>query len=178
MPSLGAIVILAATPHLAAQGPAATPPGVRSEITIQFDAAGSKLLQLAKALPADTYAWRPAEGVRSVSEVLMHVAGASYLFTRHVGSNVTAPFGPGGEKTVTTKPAVIGALTTALDHARFVIGGMPEGDLDKTVSFFGTAMTYRGMLLGLVSLTHQHLGQLIAYTRVNGIAPPWSKPDE
>lgn len=34
----------------------------------------SQLIALAEAIPADKYSWRPAPGVRSVSEVYMHCA--------------------------------------------------------------------------------------------------------
>ena len=38
-----------------------------------------KFTGLAEAMPQDKYAYRPAEGVRSVSEVLLHISGANYF---------------------------------------------------------------------------------------------------
>jgi uncharacterized damage-inducible protein DinB len=148
--------------------------GIREEIQGQINAAGEKLIQLAEAIPADKYGWRPAEGVRSVSEVLMHVAGGNFLFLRFVGSPLAAPFGREAETNVTDKAQVVQHLKTSLEHTRSVIGGLGDAEFDKMTSFFGNPMTNRGVLLGLVAHEHEHLGQMIAYARSNGIAPPWS----
>src|SRR6202453_1455879 len=37
-----------------------------------------QLIALAEATPADKFAWRPAPGVRSTSEVYMHIAIANF----------------------------------------------------------------------------------------------------
>jgi hypothetical protein len=37
-----------------------------------------QLVALAEAIPADKYGWRPAPGVRSTSEVFMHIALANF----------------------------------------------------------------------------------------------------
>ena len=47
-------------------------------------------------------------------------------------------------------------------------------DLDKTVEFFGQKMSERALLLVTLGHVHEHLGQLIAYARANGVVPPWS----
>lgn len=70
----------------------------------------NKLVTLAEAIPAEKYSWRPAQGVRSVSEVFMHVAGANYFMTGPVGVKPPAGFGFNSEKTVTEKGKVIQAL--------------------------------------------------------------------
>jgi uncharacterized damage-inducible protein DinB len=31
--------------------------------------------------------------------------------------------------------------------------------------------------MALVSHEHEHLGQMIAYARSNGVTPPWSSPE-
>lgn len=163
---------------LPAQGKAQQrPTGVRGEVQAQIDMAGDKLLQLAEAIPADKYGWRPGEGVRSVSEVFMHVAGGNYLFTRTVGATLAAPFGRDAETTMTDKAQVMDQLKSSFAHVHDVVGSVPEADLDKMASFFGQPMTYRGVLLALASHDHEHLGQMIAYARMNGIVPPWSRPE-
>src|SRR5882724_4245997 len=66
---------------------ATTASGPRAELLRQLDDAQQKLVALAEAIPQEKYSWRPGEGVRSVSEVYMHVAGANYLIPRAVGVN-------------------------------------------------------------------------------------------
>jgi uncharacterized damage-inducible protein DinB len=174
LPALALTLAFAAPAPLASQ---AVPSGVRGDIRVQFDAAAEKLIQLAEAIPVENYGWRPAEGVRSVSEVLMHVAGGNYLFSRFVGSPLAAPFGRDAETTVTDKARVVQHLKQSVEQTRSVIGGIPDGDLEKATSFFGNEMTYRGVLMALVSHEHEHLGQMIAYARSNGVTPPWSSPE-
>jgi len=43
------------------------------------------------------------------------------------------------------------------------------------VKLFGTDMTKQGALMHLLEDQHEHLGQSIAYARINGVVPPWSK---
>ena len=40
---------------------------------------------------------------------------------------------------------------------------------------FGNSTTRRGVLVTILSHLHEHLGQSIAYARINGIKPPWSE---
>jgi len=35
--------------------------------------------------------------------------------------------------------------------------------------------TRRAMWIGATTHLHEHLGQLIAYARSNGVVPPWSR---
>jgi len=52
---------------------------------------------------------------------------------------------------------------------------MSDKDLEKMVDFFGSKITTRQLLLKMIGHNHEHLGQLIAYARMNGIVPSWSK---
>ena len=90
---------------------------------------------------------------------------------------MAAPFGRDAETTVTDKTQVIDQLKRSVEQTSNVIGGMSEADLDKPTQFFGNEMTYRGVLMALVSHEHEHLGQMIAYARSNGVTPPWSRPE-
>jgi hypothetical protein len=95
--SIAAIVIISTVPLAAAvRAPAAhdlrqtaapTVPksGVRAELLHDLDDMQKKILSLASAMPADMYSWRPVRGVRSVSEVYMHMAGGNYTLVSFVG---------------------------------------------------------------------------------------------
>jgi hypothetical protein len=50
----------------------------------------------------------------------------------------------------------------------------PEGDGDVMVDFFGSKITKRALLLAIAEHAGEHLGQSIAYARMNGVVPPWS----
>ena len=161
--------------------PAAAPNtagAVQAEFTRNLDSAGDKLIQLAEAIPADKYTWRPSEGVRSVSEVLLHAAGGNYWIPTFIG--VKAPEGFDSktfEKSTTQKEAIVEQLKKSLAHVKAAAAAMPDADLNTKAKWFLGESTKREILFFLAAHNHEHLGQLIAYARVNGIVPPWSKKE-
>jgi uncharacterized damage-inducible protein DinB len=154
---------------------AATTPasGPRAELLRQLDDAQQKLVALAEAIPQEKYSWRPGEGVRSVSEVYMHVAGANYLIPRAVGVNPPAGLEKDLEK-ITDKAKVVDALKQSFAHVRLALLGTSDADLDKPAKLFGNNTTVRNVFLTLTTHAHEHLGQSIAYARMNDITPPWT----
>lgn len=153
--------------------------GVRAEFFADFAAVTGKLLQLAEAIPADKYTWRPQPGVRSVSEVLLHAAVANYYIPTFFGGSMPAGIDVKTLETSTTdKAKVIETLQASIAHARTAVTGLADADLDKTGKFFGgREVTYRVMIVSAAEHSHEHLGQLIAYARMNGVTPPWSKSE-
>src|SRR6266545_4796082 len=149
--SLGAVAILiGATAMARGAEPAGAPTGFRAEFIAEVDSVGKKLTNLAGAMPQEKYGWRPAPGIRSVSEVYVHVAGANYLLPSFMGVKMPA----------------------GIDR---VAENLADADLDKKVKTFGgREMTQRALLVAILNHMHEHLGQSIAYARVNGVAPPWS----
>src|SRR5881396_1160252 len=79
----GAVALIAAL-----QTPAPAPPkhGFRAEFLSDLSDVQKKIEDLAAAIPADKYTWRPAPGVRSVSEVYMHIAGGNYFLASFMGT--------------------------------------------------------------------------------------------
>jgi uncharacterized damage-inducible protein DinB len=134
----------------------------------------TKLVKLAEAIPAEKYTWRPAPGVRSISEVFMHVAGSNYVLVTFLG--VTAPASmPENIESITDKQRVVAELKRSFEHVRKAATAMNEADLAKPVSLFGNPTTNRGVYVTVLSHLHEHLGQSIAYARMNGVTPPWSE---
>ena len=128
-------------------------------------------MSLAEATPADKFAWRPAPGVRSISEVYMHIAGGNYFLATFVGK--PAPKTNDLEKTITKKDAVLAELRRSFDHLRASANNVK--DLEKPVKMFGNQTSQRGVLVTMLSHLHEHLGQSVAYARMNGVVPPWSR---
>ena len=122
-----------------------------------------KIVQLAQAMPEATYGWRPEEGVRSVSEVYMHMASGNYGYGRRIGVESPADRNQ-WEKTVTGKAEVIAKLKASYDA---IITALEKADFSKP-EVLATAMN-------AISHGHEHLGQSIAYARMNKVVPPWSR---
>ena len=143
--------------------------------TGDFDDASKKLVDLAAAIPADKFGWRPAEGIRSVSEVYMHVAGANFALSSALG--VAMPDGvnlQSLEADVTEKQEVIEVLQASQKQVHKALGMVKDEDLSGKVQAFGREWTRFQVLFIISGHSHEHLGQSIAYARSNDIAPPWS----
>jgi uncharacterized damage-inducible protein DinB len=148
------------------------PKGVHADLLKNLDDTQKKIMSLAEEIPADKYTWRPAEGVRSISEVFMHIAGANYMIPSALGAAPPSGISPDMEKKVTDKSEVVKRLTDSFSHLRKAMENAP--DLEKKATLFGRDNTTGGVQVLLVTHLHEHLGQAIAYARMNKITPPWS----
>jgi uncharacterized damage-inducible protein DinB len=153
--------------------------GVKAEILRQIEDAEKKLVSLAEATPAEKYSWRPGEGVRSTGEVFAHVSGANYFLPTFWGVKIPEGVDPRSfEKDGGDKAKTLETLKKSFEYARKAITGVPEADLDKAVKLFGRDSNVREATLVVATHAHEHLGQAIAYARMNGIVPPWSRRGE
>jgi uncharacterized damage-inducible protein DinB len=152
------------------------PPGPFEGWMGEFNHASRQLLALAEATPAEKFGWRPADGVRSIAEVYMHVAVGNYLLLTEAG--VESPIdlsklGKEPEKSITDKNGVIEFLKGSFDAVR---ASYPSADMQKKVKPFSIRDTTADtVFLRMLVHNHEHMGQAIAYARMNGIAPPWSQ---
>ena len=135
-----------------------------------------QLVALAEAIPPEKFAWRPAPGVRSTSEVIMHIAMTNFYLLSITGPKMPADLRSADmEKTVTGKADVIAWLRRSLDAVKTAHAGIKPADLQRKVKINGRDATVDGMYLRIIVHANEHMGQLVAYARVNGIAPPWSQ---
>lgn len=148
---------------------------VRTEILNQLQDAEKKIMALAEAMPAEKYTWRPAEKILSTGEVFMHVAGGNYFLPTFWGVKPGEGINPRGfEQDGGDKAKVLATLKASFEHVRKAIQDAPEADLAKQVDMFGSKRSMREAMMITASHAHEHLGQSIAYARMNGVAPPWS----
>jgi uncharacterized damage-inducible protein DinB len=135
-----------------------------------------QLIALAEATPAAKFAWRPAEGVRSTSEVLMHIALTNFYLLSVTGPKLPADIkSENMEGAVTSKPEVIDWLKRSLDAVKTAHAAVKPADLQRKVKVNGRDSTVDAMYLRIIVHANEHMGQLVAYARMNGIVPPWSK---
>jgi hypothetical protein len=150
---------------------------VKAAFLADLEVMRGKFIGLAQAFPADKYTWRPMDGVRSVSEVLMLIASEGYGF---------APTGLGGKagltreemaplSKVTDKAQVIDHLTKGFAHAKKEIESIDPATLTGKRRVMGQDRALPDIVIAIGGDMHEHLGQLIAYARTNQIVPPWSK---
>ena len=105
--------------------PAAAPvTGFRADAIGNIDYAAKQLVSLAEAVPAEKYSWRPAPGVRSVSEVYMHVALANYYLLSLTGVKMPDGVDREMETKLTDKAKVVETLKKSIAHLRSSIEGI------------------------------------------------------
>ena len=135
-----------------------------------------QLVSLAEAIPAEKFAWRPGPGVRSTSEVLNHVTLANFHLLSLTGPKSPDDLKPADmEKAVTAKAEVIAWLKRSLDAVKTAHAGIKSADLQRKLKVAGRDASVDGMYLRIIIHANEHMGQLVAYARVNGIVPPWSE---
>lgn len=135
------------------------------------------VMQLAEAIPADKYGWTPQKGVRSVAQVCAHIISANYFFASKLGAKI--PEGVNMETLETdlkTKEAIAAEFKRSYDLMINAIKNTPDAALANKVEFpFPGDFTSMTAILIALGHSNEHLGQLIAYARINKITPPWSE---
>lgn len=177
--------------------PATRIEGIPGELLWELEIAERQLMALAEAIPAGKYAWRPNDTTRSVSEVLVHVAAGIFMLLDQIGVSAPADLydplpaeGPERlwtmvrrndqlEKTVREKNQVLGLLRPSFAALTKSLAQATGAELHRTVHFFGEQTTVRRVYLRVLAHTHEHMGQMIAYLKINGLATPWPdwRPD-
>ena len=100
----------------------------------EWDHVSQQLIALAEAIPADRYSWRPGPGVRSTSEVFIHIAAGNFWLLSITGPPMPAELkSVSMEKTVTFKPEFIDWLKRSLDAVKTAHAGIKPGDLQRKV---------------------------------------------
>jgi uncharacterized damage-inducible protein DinB len=135
-----------------------------------------RMISLAEAIPQTLYEWRPMEGVRSIAEVFLHVVTINYDAVGIMGGSL--PEGitdPWELETITTdKSIIIEELKKSFEFIDNYIASIPEADYDRKVDYYGMEITILDMIFEASGHQREHLGQQIAYARMNKIVPPWS----
>jgi len=147
---------------------------VRQGAVAELKEAQQELVSLAQAMPAEKYTWRPAEGIRSVAEVYLHVCAGNFGLTALTGVPAKPGFKfQGFEKSTTDKKQIVDLLNECFAFAENGISSLSDADLSKPVKW-DEYPTVGDVVLHIVAHAHEHLGQSIAYARMNGVVPPWT----
>lgn len=174
------VFVLAVPPSAAAQQ---TTTGLTGDLLTALDDVEQKLTALAGAMPAEAWDWRPGEGVRSTGEVLLHVAADNWFLPTAAGTPAPASTGiqPDDYPSVRayetrslSRAEILDELQRSFAHLREAVQ-RTAGETDRAITIFGNDTTVRGLWILTTTHVHEHLGQLIAYARTNGVVPPWSR---
>src|SRR6266849_4758500 len=151
------------------------PEGIWQGYDGEWKHVSKQLIDLAEATPGGKFSWRPAPGVRSTSEVYMHIALANFYLLSVTGPKMPADLKLEMEKSVTSKADVINWLKRSLDAVKEAHASVTPKDLERKVHIADRDATVDGTYLRIIVHANEHMGQLIAYARMTGVTPPWSK---
>lgn len=162
---------------LAAQPEGKTPPSydMKAQSLLDLDNMHKQFVSLAEAVPAEKFTWRPGEGVRSFSEAFLHVAAMNFGMPAAIGATPAPGYKKDGyEKSTTDKAKIIEQLNQSFDYVHAYVDGLTNADFAKPEPKFGPQANAGDIVYIIVTDDHEHLGQTVAYARVNGIVPPWT----
>lgn len=171
-------------PPAAAVPAAAAGPDVMADLRKDVADAQKKFVDLAKAMPEASLTWTPMAGVRSVREVYLHIAGENYMISGFLGTPIPATTGivqtdyktvDVYEKRDIKKDQLVKELEESFKQLNTAMAADSPATLGNMVDYFGSKTQRQNAWIGTVTHLHEHLGQAIAYARVNKVVPPWSK---
>jgi uncharacterized damage-inducible protein DinB len=148
---------------------------LKPEAVLDLQQLQKKFTDLANAIPQEKFTWRPGDGVRSVSEVFLHISQANYYFCAMIGGTPPAEMSAKDfEKSTTDKAKIVDQLNKSFEFAQATVSKMSNADLAKALPKLGKDANEGDVVYLMLTHAHEHLGQSIAYARVNGVVPPWT----
>src|SRR6202789_1087845 len=147
------VALLLGTYTLHAQSPAeaAADEGIWQGYDGEWRYVSRLLVSLAEAIPADKYGWRPQPGVRSVSEVIMHIAQSNYYLLSVTGPKMPPELASNDvEKKIVSKPEVVAYLRRSLEAVKTARASLKPGDLQRRVKIEGEDANVDGMYLRII----------------------------
>jgi len=148
---------------------------MKGQALLDLEAVQKKFVDLANSLPTDKFTWRPSSDSRSFAEVFLHVAGERYGILGMMGAPKPEGFdGKTLEKSTTDKTRIVQELNKSWEFTQKTIKDMSNADFARLLPKLGPQANAGDVVYILVADAHEHLGQLIAYSRENGIVPPWT----
>ena len=181
-------VVLALLPSLSvidveASQSSATPPTLTSVLDSQLGVLESQFTSAADAMPADKYAFAPADGafdgVRTFALEIKHVATANTAFYSAIlGSalppGVTVAGAANGPEEIRTKDDILAYLkhSFALGHQALAALTSDNALTPLPSSPMPSVTTRLGLAAFASSHAWDHYGQMAEYLRLNGIVPP------
>lgn len=139
---------------------------VSTKLIERWEQVNRKLASLVEEFPETKFDYRPAKGVRTVGDVLRHVAFWNQYVSdtaREEKGDYSANELPKSEFPV--KAQIVAALKrSATDATQALKESSP-----------GFSPDVAEMLVTFIEHSCEHYGQLVVYARLNGIIPPASR---
>lgn len=147
---------------------------VTSSIEGLYELTKLNVMRTADIVDEELYSYRPTDDVRTIGQLLAHIADAQYIICSAAaggGNPATERF----EQARTTKAEIIEALDAAFAYCDSLFDGLTDESGARPVEFFTGPNTVLGLLAFNAAHNFEHYGNLVTYMRMNGIVPPSSR---
>lgn len=174
--TLAAVLMLAATAGAYAQEAAQKASSANAAtmgMSSIYNVSKGYLLKAADQIPADKYGFQPTKDVRTIGQLIGHVADAQHYFCSTIEGKPSSGEQPSNEK-LATKDELVSALKKSFDYCDAVLAKVPDADLVKPVTLFGRPANIAAAITVNASHNFEHYGNLVTYMRMNGMIPPSS----
>jgi uncharacterized damage-inducible protein DinB len=140
-----------------------------------WTSAKRNIVESADQMPEADYNFKPVDSVRTVGQILAHVADSNYYYCAR--SKGEAPPVPDGtlEKTATTKAAIVKALGESVAYCDAVYGALTEATAAEMVKAGNNQIPRVQPLFANASHNVEHYGNLVTYFRLKNMVPPSTK---
>ncbi len=148
----------------------------RDEFLSHFQRSSYKISELARVMPAEKFEWAPAEGIMQVAEVYMHLARYNFMYLDlNLGIAPPDGFDYRNIESIRDKDQVQKIFAMSVEHVNEQVGAMTAEQLNATTELYGRTVDGWAVLFQLISHMNEHVGQSVAYARMNDVSPPWSR---
>ena len=146
---------------------------VTGSLTALYNVTTGHLKATAQMVPEELYGYQPTDEVRTMGQILAHVAGAQFLFCS-AAAGEDNPSGENFEETATDKASIMAALDAGVAYCDGVYANTSDARGQDMIEFFGNEMAVSGVLAFNAAHNYEHYGNLVTYMRINGMVPPSS----
>jgi hypothetical protein len=168
---------------ITAAGAESGAPAVGGIYDQQFTSLERELVPLAEAMPADKYDFAPTHGeftgVRTFGLQVKHIAYIVYAVSAAIleQRNPSQTVAENGPAALTTKDQIVRYLKDAFAYGHKAMATLTNANqLDLVKSPFGEGKVPRvSMASTAVWHSYDHYGQMVVYSRMNGVIPPASR---
>lgn len=177
--NLAALLIVPSFPVFAQDVTGVATEDIRSSFLADLESMESKFVELAEAMDSDSYSWRPMEGVRTVSEVYALIAAENYFVPNSWGAEAPEGMTVDGSTfatmaEITDKATILEHLRKSFVHCKEAVANLTDEQMHSEIQFFGAERPVHEAIYLIMGNMHEHLGQAIAYARMNQVVPPWT----
>lgn len=139
----------------------------------QFGMVKNVVAKTAEKVPEDLYSFKPTPEVRSMGQLLGHIADAQFMMCA-AAAGEKAPQS-GIEKSMTSKAQLSQAIVDSNAYCDKVIAGLDDKKGMEIVQFFTGPTPRLNVLTFNIAHSYEHYGNLVTYMRLKGIIPPSSE---